>query len=142
LSIESAEALGDRRVVLTSQSGLAHIYRREADLGASEQLYRLSIVGWRELGRLPAVAHQIECFAYIALERGRHRHAAELLGAAAIARERLDAISGDPQEIEELAEAMDRLAEAMGEEERDKVLAEGRLISLDDAVQLALDSSS
>jgi hypothetical protein len=84
----------------------------------------------------------VECFAFIAMARGRHGRAAELLGASRKAREAVNAVSENPEEIEELALAMEQLAEALGEEERDRALAEGSLISFDDAVQLALDASS
>ena len=121
---------------------MAHILRQEGAIEEAEVYYRLSIVGWQELGHRSAVAHQLECLAYIAIEKGEFTHAAALLGAAGETRERLDALSEDPQEISDLARAMEQLAEAMGEEGRDKAIAEGRLISLDGAVQLALDASS
>jgi hypothetical protein len=121
---------------------IPYILRQGGILEEAEGYYRQSINGWQELGQLPAVAHQVECFAFIAIARSEYEHAARLLGAAGRAREELNAVSEDPQEIEDLALAMQQLAEAMGEEERDKALANGRLISLDDAVQLALDVSS
>jgi predicted ATPase/class 3 adenylate cyclase len=137
--IENSKALNERSGAVRSMSDLAHLYRREWDLEEAEGYYRETIVIWQEQGHRSAVAHQLECFAYIAIARGQYNHAARLLGAATEARERLDAVSTDPQELAELTEAMDQLTGAMGEGERDRVLAEGRLIDLDDAVLLALD---
>ena len=122
------------------QSALAHLLREEGNLEEAEIYYRQSIVGWQELGHRPAVAHQIECLAFSAIAQGEHELAAKLLGAAGNARQELNAFSEDPQEIQELALAMEQLTEAMGEE-RDNLLAAGSLISLDDAVQMALNKS-
>ena len=137
-ALEKYQALNHRRGTVIGQGAMAHLLRREKHFEEAEAFYRQSIVGWQELGHRSAVAHQLECLAYIAIEKGEFTHAAALLGAAGETRERLDAHSKDPQEIEELALAMERLAEAMGEEELDKVLAEGKLMNLDEAVQIAL----
>ncbi len=138
-ALTNYEALNMRRSVATARSELAHIARQVGDLDEAEAQYCQSILGWQELGHAAAVAHQVECFAYIALERGRYAHAARLLGAAAHTRQQKDMLSTAPHEIAEMKQAMERLAEAMGEEERDTALAEARLINLDDAVQLVLE---
>ncbi len=134
-----AEALNMRRSAVNARSGLAHIARQVGDFEEAEAQYRQTIVGWQELGHLSAVAHQIECFAYIAIERGQYGRAARLLGAAGNARQQLNAVSEAPNEIAELEQAMKRLAEELGEGERDKALASGRLMSLDEAVTAALE---
>jgi tetratricopeptide (TPR) repeat protein len=139
LALEDYETMNHRRGIVMGQSALAHIFRQEGNLDQAESYYRQSIVGWQELGHRPAVAHQIECLAYIAVARGEHMHAALLLGAAANARQELNSLSEDPQEIQDLTLAMEQLSEFMGEKKRDKALAEGRLISLDEAVQIAVD---
>ncbi len=136
---ENQVALKNHTGRLSVQSRLAHMAGREGELDEAEMYYRESILGWQELGHLPAVAHQIECFSFMAIARSQYELAARLLGAAREARQQLNALSEDPKEIEELVGAMDRLAEAMGEKGRDKALAEGGLISLDDAVQIALE---
>ena len=74
----------------------------------------------------------------MAIAQDKHEHAAKILGTAAETREQLNAQSEDPREIAELAKAMEQMAGALGEEERDKILSEGRLISLDVAVEMAL----
>jgi tetratricopeptide (TPR) repeat protein len=137
-ALEDYKSMNHRRGIAMGQSALAHLLRGEGNLEEAEAYYRQSIVAWQEQGHLPAVAHQLECFAFIAIARGQHEHAARLLGAAKETREQLNALSEDPREIKELAMAMEQLAEAMGEEQRDKIMAEGSLISLDDAVQIAL----
>jgi len=140
--IEFYEAMNDRRQVLSTRSDLAHVYRREGNLAEAEAYYRRNILAWQERGQLPAVAHQLECFAFLAIAHGRHAHAARLLGAATAAREHLLAFSTKPVEIAERAQALEQLAVALGAAERDRVMAEGRLISLDGAVVLALGEAS
>ena len=142
LALELSEAANDHLRVTVYRSDLAHMARREGKLAEAEASYRKTIIGFQEQGNLIAVAHQLESLAFIAIARGQYARAARLLGTATETREQLKAVSTDPREIAELAQAMEQLAEAMGEEERDKALAEGRLKSLDGAVQLALDASS
>ena len=138
LANENFKVFNDWMSVNGGRSRLAHIYRREGNLEEAEARYRRTILVWQELGHHSAVAHQLECFAFIAIARSQHEHAAKLLGAATEAREKLDSLSEDPQEIAELAQAMEQLTAAMGEAERDKVMDEGRKISLDEAIVLAL----
>ncbi len=137
-ALKNYEDLNMRRSAVTAISELAHVARQMADFELAEGYYRQSIVGWQELGHVAAVAHQVECFAYMALERGQYERAAMLLGAAGIAREKANMLSNIPHEIAELDAAMQRLLEAMDEEERDRALAAGRQMSLDDAVTMAL----
>jgi len=138
-ALKNYEDLNMRRSAVTAISELAHVARRMGDFELAEGYYRQSIVGWQELGHVAAVAHQVECFAYIALERGQYERAARLLGAAGYAREKADMSSTIPHEIAELDAAMKRLMETMGEEERDRSLAAGRQITLDEAVTIAID---
>jgi predicted ATPase/class 3 adenylate cyclase len=133
------EALNHRRGVAMGQSAMAHLLREEGNLEEAAIYYRQSIIGWQELGHRTAVAHQLECFAFIAIARGHYAQAARLLGTARETRQQLNALSEDPQEIEELALAMEQLAEAMGEEERDKAMAAGKLIDEDSAVEICLN---
>jgi predicted ATPase len=142
LAIDSHGKLNDHWASSRAMSDLAHVLRREGDMDGAEAYYRQTILKWQEQGHRPAVAHQLECFAYIAIGRGQYGHAARLLGAATETRERLDAVSTDPQEVAELAQALEQLAETMGEAERDEAIAEGRRMDLDDAVLLALNGNA
>jgi predicted ATPase/class 3 adenylate cyclase len=137
-ALEKYQELNHRRGTVIGQSAMAHLLRRERQFEEAEAFYSQSIVGWQELGHRSAVAHQLECLAYIAIARDEFGRAARLLGAAGAARERLDARSDDPQEIAEQARAMEQLGAAMGVKLRDEAVAEGRLLPLDDAVQIAL----
>jgi len=138
-TIEANGKWGHQRMVATARSELAHLYRHENRLDEAMNLYRQTIISWQEQGHLPAVTHQLECFAYISITREQYEHATQLLGAARQARQRLNALSTEQQEIAELEQAIERLDEVMGASERDRQMTEGARMSLDEAVLLALE---
>jgi len=140
-AIEDFRRINDLRNVLHSNSDLAHLYRRTGNYQEALPLYQESIKRWQEEGSQPAIAHQLECFAYLAITSGNHDHAAALLGRARATREELNAISTDPFEIAEMESAMTELGGAMGEDKRERAMAEGARMSLDEAVALALEGS-
>ncbi len=125
-------------MITQSTSEVAHLMRRHGDAEEAEAFYKEAIVMWQELGHESAVAHQLECLAYVAIARGQPEHAATLLGAATEARRRLDAVSQDPTEVAELAEAREQLAAELGEAARDKAMASGMRLSMDEAVRMAV----
>ena len=129
----------NQRMIATARSELAHLYRHENRLDEALYLYHQTIISWQEQGHLSAVTHQLECFAYLSIALGQFNRAARLLGAAGQARQRLNALSTEPQELSDLEMAMTHLAEVMGQTERDTCLAEGAGLSLDEAVLLALE---
>jgi len=141
LTIDANEKWGHQRMVATARSELAHLYRREHRLDEANALYCQTIISWQEQGHQTAVAHQLECFAYLAISRGKYQHAANLLGAAQKTRQQLNALSTDPQEIEDLEHAMVKLAEALMEEKRDRLMAEGAKMSLDEAIIFAIEGT-
>jgi predicted ATPase len=137
-AIENSRAINDLRNTLHSKSDLAHLYRRNGKLQEALALYRETIGRWQEEGSLPALAHQLESFAYIAISQTKMEHAARLLGKARATRAASNAFSTDPMEIAEMEQAMAQLAEVLGKEERDRVMVEGSEMSMDEAVALAL----
>ena len=113
--------------------------RREGRIDEALTLYRQTILAWQEQGHQSAISHQLECFAYIAIERRQFELAAQLLGAAQKARERLNAHSTDLQEIDELEQAMSQLEAEMGANELDRMINKGESRSLDEAVAFVLE---
>ena len=109
-------------MIATARSELAHLYRHENRLDEALYLYHQTIISWQEQGHLSAVTHQLECFAYLSIALGQFNRAARLLGAAGQARQRLNALSTEPQELSDLEMAMTHLAEVMGQTERDTCL--------------------
>jgi hypothetical protein len=131
--------LGNQRLVATGRSELAHLYRRKGRLDEAELIYRQTILSWQEQGHQAAVTHQLECFAYLAIPKGKFAYAAQLLGAAQAARERYNLPSTEQQEIAEVEQAMRQLEEGIGYAELDRVIKMGELMSLDEAVTFALE---
>ncbi len=138
LAVDTYDKLGDQRMAVTARSMLAHIYRNEGKIDDAVSLYRQTILAWQEQGHQSAVAHQLECFAYIAIAEQQYETAAQLLGAANKARERLNAQSTDSQEIAELEQAMSQLEAEMGTSKSNQKISQGERMSLDEAVALAL----
>ncbi len=138
LALEKYSLLKARRQMASARSQLGHLLRRQGALEEAEAYYRQAGTAWQEIGHLAAVAHTLECFAFIAIARGSYEHAARLIGAAGRAREQLNARSNDPREIADLAEAMARLGEAMGEAARDEAVAAGARLDLIETLERVL----
>jgi len=137
-TVEIFEKLGARQNLVMARSRLGHILRRIGDITGAEDIYRQTILSWQELGNLAAVAHQLECFAFLAIADENHRRAAMLIGAAKATRKRLNAPNENPMELVDMKEALAQLASATGEVERDRMMVEGAKLNLDEAVALAL----
>jgi predicted ATPase/class 3 adenylate cyclase len=131
-------AVRDQGLAQTSWSELGHIKRMKGDLAGAEQVYRRTIVAFRERDHTSAVAHQLECMGYIAANLGQDTRAATLLGAAQAIRAAIQINRLPPEQIE-FERTLAQLVEAMGEEQRDQAMAGGSKLSLDEAVSFALE---
>jgi len=140
-TIKIFEKLGARQNAAMARSRLGHIFRYTGDFQGAKDIYRKTIYSWQELGNFPAVAHQVECFAFLAVSTGNYQRGAILIGAARATREQLNAQTENPLEITDMKQAITQLTEAIGDEERDRLMAEGAKMSLDEAVLLALEDS-
>jgi non-specific serine/threonine protein kinase len=119
------------------RSELAHALRRQGKWEQALPIYHESIQYFQDIGHEPAVANQLECFAYIATVLEKPKKAARLLGAAQAIRVRTASPINIPWEEAEYDLAMKQLAEVLGMADRDAALAEGRSMTLDEAVTLA-----
>lgn len=142
MAIEGNDKLGNQRLATTGRSELAHLYRHEGRLEEASAIYRQTILSWQEQGHQAAVAHQLECIAYIGMMREKYAFAAQLLGAAQIARERINSLSTEQQEISEKEQALRDLEVKIGRNELDRLLSKGKLMNLDQAVAFALEDDS
>jgi hypothetical protein len=61
------EEQGDKYDLTFFKSDVAHALRQSEDLTRALSYYRQSILLWQDFGHRAAVAHQLECFALIAL---------------------------------------------------------------------------
>jgi hypothetical protein len=119
----------------SARSELAHSLRRHGDYESARVLYLETIQDWRQQGHRGAVAHQLECLAFIANAQGQGSRAARLLGAAESLRE----ASHSPMIPYERAEYEQSVAALRGQASESD-WAEGRALTLDQAVAFALEN--
>jgi predicted ATPase/class 3 adenylate cyclase len=139
ISLPLFEEMEDIQRVTMIQSELAHMERYEGHLDQAEQVYRQTILVWQKIGHQAAVANQLECLAFIAMAHEKDKQAVKLLGAAEVIRAKINI----PMLTFERVEYDERLAElrgGMGEKEFADLWSEGGRLTMDQAVQFALNS--
>jgi len=130
----------DNYMLATMQSMFAHALRQKGDLDKAAFYYRRTIRQWQERGHRAAVAHQLECFALIAMEQDQYARALKLFGAAEALREVSDSVR-TPDEQEEFEDAKASLQSGMNQAEFNTVWEEGRSISMEQAIEFALEEN-
>jgi hypothetical protein len=130
------QEMGDIHRATMIQSEFGHMERYEGNLDQAEQVYRETILVWQKIGHRAAVANQLEFFAFIATARGQDEQAARLLGAAEALREKIN-IQMSPFERIEYDKQVDDLRGRVPEKVFSTLWAEGRLLPMEKAVQLA-----
>ena len=99
--------------------------------------YRRTIRGWQRTGNRGAVANQLESLAFTAHAKGDAARATRLLGAAEALREQ----SGDamtPSERVEYEAEVERLQDTLNRQPFDAAWADGRSLTAEAAVGLAI----
>jgi non-specific serine/threonine protein kinase len=134
------EEMGDQLSITSHNSEVAHVLRQSGMLEEALTLYLTTIQEWREFGHRGAVAHQLECLAFIAKAKEHGERAVKLMGAAEALRE----VSSSPmtpnehmlydREVAELRTGLDEPVFAA-------LWAEGRNMTMDQAVAYALTES-
>jgi hypothetical protein len=117
--------------------GMGHLEREEGSYARAQALYRESLLLRRELGALFALAQSLEDLAVLAGWQGEAERAMRLLGAAEAFCETLDIRPpvADPAEYER---TVTEGRAVLGEAGLAATWAEGRAMSLEDAVAFAL----
>jgi hypothetical protein len=114
--------------------------RRRGDYQEALALYRETLPDWQKMGHRGAVAHQLECVAFIAIAREQGERAARLMSAA----EALRAASNSPRTPQEQIEYDNELAAlrlGMDESTFQLLWAEGQSMNMDQAVDFAISES-
>jgi len=127
--------------ILLAKSDLAHLERNVGNYPRALELYRETITAFRDVGQRGAVAHQLECFAYIAIAQNQFDRAVRLLGAAEAWRER-GGTSMTPEELVSYQKQMEAAGERMDSELFSKTWAEGRALTMEQAIQYATEGDS
>jgi tetratricopeptide (TPR) repeat protein len=129
--------LGDRRGIALSLNNLGDVARDRGDYAAARALHEESLAIGRELGDR-AIAWILESFAMLALREGATRNrAARLLGAAEALREAIGAPLS-PGERPDHDRAVAAVRGELGEEAFAAARAEGRAMTLEQAITCAL----
>lgn len=125
--------------VLISRSELAHALRRGGQIDEAEALYRETLHGWQHAGNRGAIAHQLECFAFVAMAKHDLVRAARLFGAAEAIREVAEAAMVAVEGAEYDA-AIGQLRDGLDATALASAWADGRRLTTDEAVALALSA--
>jgi predicted ATPase/class 3 adenylate cyclase len=124
--------------VILEKSNLAHLERRLGNYAPALDYYRETILAFRDMGQTGAVAHQLECFGFIALAQDHDEHALQLFAAAHALREK----SGTPMTPDEQAyfdDQMGSLREKMDLANFDRGWSHGHGLGMEQAIELALE---
>jgi purine-nucleoside phosphorylase len=128
--------LGDRHMINAMQSEQAHIERKLGHYSESMALYSKTLSGWQELGHAPALAHELECFAFIAGAQSQPQRAVRLLGGADTLRECFNSPMR-ATERSEYDQNVSALREQLGAQAFAESWAEGRDMTVEQAVAYA-----
>jgi predicted ATPase/class 3 adenylate cyclase len=135
-SANIANGFGNKRIVYSSQSELAHVLREHGEIDEPLNIYRELLPRWKDLGHRAAVAHELECIAFILSKKGDTQRAAQLLGAAEALREVIDS-SMTTLEQAEYDREVSALRSKMNEIDFEKAWNEGREMTMDEAIENA-----
>jgi predicted ATPase/transcriptional regulator with XRE-family HTH domain len=133
--------LRNKNFQLVIASELGHIARHTGDLDQAKKIYAETIKGWQDFGNRSAIANQLECFAFVAIAEEEPQRALKLLGAAEGLREKI----GSPMasyEVMEYDKEVAQLRAMLNELEVNALWAEGRSMTMEQAIQIALKGSN
>jgi tetratricopeptide (TPR) repeat protein len=127
--------------VLLNKCNLAHLERQFGHYQQALERYRESIVGFRDVGQLGAVAHQLECFGFLAMAGDQNGRALKLFAAADALREKV----GSPMTSDEQTyfdEQIKVLRQKMDAQQFDRIWTNGRALTMEQALAFALGEST
>jgi predicted ATPase len=136
-SAEIANEFGNKRIVYSSQSELAHVLREHGEIDEPLKIYRELLPKWKDLGHRAAAAHELECIGFIFSKKGDTQRAAQLLGSAEVLRAAIDS-SMTTMERTEYEQEISALRSKMNKVDFEKARSEGREMTMDQAIENAL----
>jgi predicted ATPase/class 3 adenylate cyclase len=137
LMLDLHREMGDQHSIVGHQSEMAHVARRMGNYREALTLYRETLPGWQKIGHRGAVAHQLECMAFIAKAQEQGERAVTLMSAA----EALRQASSSPRTPQERIEYDRELAElraGMDQTTFDLLWTKAQSMSMDQAVDFAM----
>jgi predicted ATPase/class 3 adenylate cyclase len=136
-SADLAKKMGNKRQMYSCYSELAHVLRENGEVEEPLVIYRDLLPKWKEIGHRAAVAHELECVAYLFAKLDQARRAATLLGAAAGIRNMIDS-APTPLEQAEYDKELAGLHEKLPGAEFQQAWEQGQKLTMDDAIALAI----
>ena len=140
LMLDLHREMGDQFSVTGHQSEMAHVARQMGNYTEALALYRETLPDWQRIGHRGAVAHQLECFAFIAKAQEEGERAVKLMSAAQALRAASSSIR-TPQESIEYDRELAGLRAGMEEKAFNSLWEEGQAMNLEQAVDFAVDES-
>ena len=137
LMLDLHKEMGDQLSVTGHQSGMAHVARQLGNFDEALSLYRETLRDWQKIGHRGAVAHQLECFAFIAKAQEQGERAVKLMSAAEALRE-ASSSPMTPQERVEYDNEVASLRTGMDEKSFVLLWEEGRAMTMEQAIEYAL----
>jgi predicted ATPase/class 3 adenylate cyclase len=131
------ERVGHKGFMTVMTAEIAHVERAMGNYTKAKTTYQETIKVFKDLGNRPAVAHQLECFAMIAVVQEEPQRAAKLFAASETIRELTGHKRTDEEEAEE-AQFTSRLRAMLTESEFNTLWAEGKSMAMEEAIQFAL----
>ena len=125
--------------VILVTSALAHLEREQGNYERALEFYRETIVAFRDVAQTGAVAHQLECFGFIALAQDQSERALQLFAAAGALREK----GGTPMTPDEQAyfdEQLKGVREKVDATKFDSIWSKGRIMTMERAIEFALEA--
>ncbi|HNB41869.1 MAG TPA: tetratricopeptide repeat protein, partial [Anaerolineales bacterium] len=132
--------IGHKGMIAAMTSEIAHTQRALGNYAEAKQTYYETIKVFQDYGNRPSVAHQLECFAMIAIVEEEPQRAAKLFGAAGAIREMTGHRPTDEEQAEE-AQFITRLHAMLPEAEFNALWAEGKSMTMEQAIEMALSGS-
>jgi predicted ATPase/class 3 adenylate cyclase len=135
---EAFRRIHSKYFVLIMSSELGHVERQKGNLTQAKLIYKETIKGWQDLGNRPAIAHQLECFGFLAIADEEPQAAIKLFGAAEALRDKIQAPMTDYERVE-YDQAFARVRSTLAEAEFNELWIEGRSMTMEQAIEYALE---
>jgi hypothetical protein len=123
------------QLIMTSELG--HIARHTGKISEAKKIYFETLKGWQNMGNRSAIAHQLECFALIAIAEEEPQRSTILFGAAEALREKIQAQMTDYEQVE-YDRSIIQLRYMLPETEFNSLWSEGRAMRMEQAIRFAL----
>jgi predicted ATPase len=139
-AIEIQRQLGNTKGVAYTLNELGNVVRDQGDHNAAHSLYAECLMLYSELKDTWAIACFLEDIASLAVAESKPESALRLVGAGTAVRAAIDA-PRSPDEQAHLERMLDPVRQALGEETAASALAEGRAMSLEQAIAYAMNGA-